>query len=168
MGRFGFGLLMMAVGWVGIQFTDSKEDVAKDAFGTTDPVSHVAKGDPAIEAAREKAKANLSQFEAHLRAPEPGEDKFAIKYKLPTSNPGEFVWVSDVAPSPTGFTGKIDVYPRTSGYEIGQQVLVSRSEVTDWGYMRGGVMQGHFTTKVIVEKMPPKQQVAIKQIMGWQ
>jgi uncharacterized protein YegJ (DUF2314 family) len=167
MARIGFYVGMVVVGLVGMQFTKSKKEEAIDAFGTSDPITNIAKGNGAMAKARAEARDTLPAFMAHLRNPERDESKFAVKYKIPGSNPAEIIWVADLVPMSTGVMGKLDGMPRTAGRKLGDPVVIASGDIYDWGYMKNGVMQGHYSTKVLIATMPPKQQAAMNSILGW-
>jgi uncharacterized protein YegJ (DUF2314 family) len=46
--------------------------------------------------------------------------------------------------------------------------VIPLDDVVDWGYMKGAVMQGNYTTKALLAKMPAADATRAKQVLGWQ
>lgn len=149
------------------------------------PVTYVGTGDPEIAAAREEGRRTLPEFLEHLKAPAADESHFAIKFRLdrdqlvmplqPTAyaaadeEPDEYIWASRIrlSESGAGVTGFIDDVPRSKGFRDGQPVVVPLEDIVDWGYSKNGVMQGNFSTKVLLKKLPAKEAEMAKRAMGW-
>ena len=149
------------------------------------PVAYVGTGDPQIAAAREEGRRTLPEFLEHLEARAADESHFAIKFRLdrkqlimplqPTAfasadeEPDEYIWASRIRLSENGASvaGFIDDIPRAKGFHAGQPVVVPLEDIVDWGYSKDGVMQGNFTTKVLLNKLPAREAAMAKEAMGW-
>ena len=46
--------------------------------------------------------------------------------------------------------------------------MIPLADVIDWGYMKGGVMQGNYTTKALLAKMPEDEAAKARKVLGWQ
>jgi uncharacterized protein YegJ (DUF2314 family) len=46
-------------------------------------------------------------------------------------------------------------------------VVIRRQDINDWGFFRNEVMQGNFTTRVQLTRMPPQQAADIRRGLGW-
>ena len=166
--RMGFYVGMVVVGLIGMQFTSSKKEKVEAAFGTSDPVSHVETGNAQILAARQQAKASLPEFLSHLRDPQSGETLFTVKFQLTDAGcPVENIWAADLEPMSDGFKATISGAPQCGYHKENDPIVFSNAEVVDWGYMKDGVMQGNYTTKVLIEMMPEAQKTAIREALGW-
>ena len=147
-----------------------------------DPLAYVATGDPEIAAARDEARATLPTFLARLQNPTSDESHFAVKFRLDpkqvlggapsgatSPQPAEFIWARDirVVSNAPMVSGLIDGQPRTNGFRYGQPVMIALDDVVDWGYKKGGVVQGNFTTKVLLTKLPPDEAARARQVLGW-
>jgi uncharacterized protein YegJ (DUF2314 family) len=150
-----------------------------------DPLAYVASGDPQMAAARAQGRATLSTFLEHLNSPGPDESHFGVKFRLDRSQifgaprsataikadeePAEYIWARSLKLTPNGssVTGLIDGEPRSKGFYSGQPMTIPLGDIIDWGYSKGGVMQGNFTTKVLLSKLPPGDAARAKQAMGW-
>jgi uncharacterized protein YegJ (DUF2314 family) len=138
------------------QDTRPRDDIA--------PLS-VDQDDRAMNAARAEARRTLPGFLKLLADPPEGTGNYAIKYPL---EGWEHIWVSELEIEGTAIVGKLANYPEQEGYEIGQSVRVPIAQVTDWGYRDAkGVMQGHFTTRVLLTRIDPADAAQIREDMGW-
>jgi uncharacterized protein YegJ (DUF2314 family) len=151
-----------------------------------DPLAFVGRGDPDMARARAQARATLPDFLQHLRNPAPAESVFVVKFRLlprhvssPTNKddfalPGdeadEFIWANMLKLREDGqaLSGVIDDSPRSRGFFSGQPVVIPLADVMDWGYMKSGVMQGNYTTKALLAKMPEDEAAKAKKVLGWQ
>jgi uncharacterized protein YegJ (DUF2314 family) len=147
-----------------------------------DPLAYVATGDAKIAAARDEARATLPTFLAHLKNPAPDESHFGVKFRLDrrqilgaarsgvvSQEPAEYIWARNLNLTPNGsiVTGFIDGEPRSKGFYSGQPLMIPLDDIVDWGYSKDGVMQGNFTTKVLLSKLPPAEAARAKVAMGW-
>ena len=126
---------------------------------------NVAVGDAEMEAARTQAQRSLPGFLKLLARPPAGIGGFVIKYPLPGP---EHIWVSDLRLEGRTLVGILANYPENPDFTIGQQVRVPLSAVTDWGYRdASGVMQGHFTTRVLIGRLAPDDAAKAREALGW-
>ena len=150
-----------------------------------DPLAYVASGDPKMAAARAQGRATIPTFLEHLKNPAPDESHFGVKFRLDRSQilgaarsgtvvkideePAEYIWARSIKLTSNGstLTGLIDGDPRSRGFHSGQPVMISLDDVIDWGYSKGGVMQGNFTTKLLLSKLPPGDAARAREAMGW-
>jgi uncharacterized protein YegJ (DUF2314 family) len=45
--------------------------------------------------------------------------------------------------------------------------MIALDDVVDWGYKKAGVVQGNYTTKVLLTKLPPEEAARARQVLGW-
>lgn len=130
-----------------------------------DPIINVADSDPEMNAAIAKAQAGIAGFLAVLDAPPAGFSDVSFKYPLAG---WEHIWVNDVARKGNTLTGMLANDPHEKGYELGERVEVPLAAVSDWGWRDGaGLMHGHFTTRVLLGRMPADQAAGVREFLGW-
>jgi len=126
-------------------------------------------GHPEMAKAIGEARAALPEFRQLLASPQPGMADFGIKARFPVQGGGsEHCWVGDLELRGTGFFGKLTNHPQgLHGLVLGSMVDVTEEMITDWAYSKGGVYQGHFTTKVLLPRMSRRMRRQVEAIYGW-
>jgi uncharacterized protein YegJ (DUF2314 family) len=134
----------------------------------SDPLVYVNAGDAAMNGAIAKARQTLPDFFARFARPQPGEVHFLLKFDLlPEPDKAEFIWAEIVSRSP-GFTlVRLANAPADPRWKLGQQVSVRDSDVIDWGYYKDGVMQGQYTTRILLPTLGPADSEAIRKAYRW-
>lgn len=132
-----------------------------------DRVINVAPSDPAIAAAVARAKRELPVFFAHVGAPGPGEDHFLIKYDVQPGAPVEYVWAEIISHANAQTVAKLVNASNDGRFALGLQVRVNDAEIIDWGYFRDRVMQGNYTTRVLLTRLPEAEAAPIRKYLGW-
>jgi uncharacterized protein YegJ (DUF2314 family) len=149
-----------------------------------DSVVHVGVGDPAMASARAEGRATLPTFLEHLKNPATDESHFIIKFRLdrkqvlgpmqqgmaqPGDEPDEFIWAKNpnLMSGGTLVSGFIDDTPRSKGFYRGQPVMVPTDDIIDWAYRKDGKVQGAYTTKVLLSKLPSGEAAQARAAMGW-
>src|ERR1044072_5801871 len=161
MAAIGAGL--MFAGWY---FGEAKD---QSFFGRAkrDEVVLVTKDDPAMEAARTKARATLAAFLATARQPTPAMKNFALKVRVSDDNGVEDFWVTQFSANGGRFSGKIDTARRmVRSVSAGQFIQFSEGEITDWMYVDGGKMKGNYSACALLQREPKDQQDAVKNRFG--
>lgn len=132
-----------------------------------DEVVLVKKEDPALEAARSKARATLPGFLAIAKQPTPAMRNFALKVRVSDDHGVEYFWVTGFTANGGRFSGKIDNTPRmVRSVTSGQIIQFGESEITDWMYMDGGKMKGNYSACALLQREPKDQQDAVKSRFG--
>ena len=109
----------------------------------------------AIARARETAPQFLGWLDAH-----PGDAGVALKAALPATNGSvEHVWLVDIRREGNdALTGVIENVTATlAGHATGDRVKVAVAELTDWKYVENDVMQGGWTIRYFLARMPRRQ-----------
>ncbi len=121
-------------------------------------VVSVRTGDSAMEAAIRKARNTLDDF-LKLAADPPAETSdYKLKVLIKDGEAIEHFWVIPFRQIDKGFEGVLANEPRVvDNVRSGQLVRFSRSQITDWGYVRSGRQVGSFTVCVLFSKMPEEQ-----------
>jgi uncharacterized protein YegJ (DUF2314 family) len=95
-------------------------------------------------------------------------ETYSVKAPVKDGEAIEHFWLKEVRYSNGMFTGKIDNDPGiVTTVKLGQEIKVSRDEITDWLYIRGGKMEGNYTLRVLIKRMPPDDAAQIKKQLGW-
>lgn len=133
--------------------TDGRVD---DAFRPTDhpvPIAGVDGDDPRMAAAAAEANRRLGEFLTAFAARRP-DDTFAVKVPFADSAGLEYMWVSVTAVDDAEFVGRLDNQPAfVRTFRVGQTVRVSRADLNDWLYVRGGKLHGGFTLRLLGDRL---------------
>lgn len=132
-----------------------------------DRVFNVAPGDPQMNAAIARAKAELPVFFGHVGAPGPGEDRFLIKYDVLPGAPVEYVWAEVISHANAQTVAKLVNASNDGRFAVGLQVRVNDAEIIDWGYFKDRVMQGNYTTRVLLARLSEAEAAPIRKYLGW-
>jgi uncharacterized protein YegJ (DUF2314 family) len=127
----------------------------------------VAADDAEMEAAKRKGRATLPEFYRHLAAPGPDESMFSVKYDLLPGEEAEFIWAKVTARDGATLKGTLSNVPLAPGYRLGQAVTIREADIIDWQYRKGGVVQGHHTTRVLIDRMPAAEAAEYRAALGW-
>jgi len=133
-----------------------------------DHIVGVAANDPEMNSAIVRARGGLPVFFGHATAPGPGESQFLIKFDLlPEPAKTEFIWAEVIGHTPGVTVARLVNTPGDARFRAGQQVTVRDQDVIDWGYRKDGVMQGNYTTRVLLKRVPPEEAAADRKSLGW-
>ena len=141
--------------------------VARRILGRPQSGSWVDPGDPEIAAAEMQAKASLPDFLRRLERPEPDETEFMLKFRLRSGGEVEQIWAEEITKRDGRLYGRLGNQPTTKGYSEGQEVEIHEADILDWGYRSGEVMQGHFSTRALMSRMPRETAAHIRRQFGW-
>lgn len=141
---------------------------SSDWSGRDDIVSTDA-GDQEIKDAVDLARVTLPQFWEALSQPDTNDHSFSIKVGLAADNGGtEHIWVENVSRNGEEITGTLQNIPmHLSDFEIGDSVSFSKTQVTDWQFVRDGKSEGNHVTKVLLNRMSSEQAHEVRTILGW-
>jgi uncharacterized protein YegJ (DUF2314 family) len=125
-----------------------------------------------LSAATEQARAKLAYFWEHYDAPEVDEYDFSLKVAFPRKDGQsgtEDAWVENLArgPGASQLSGELMTDPAFLG-ELKRGALMSFEEkqVIDWAFLRGEELIGHYTTRVMLPRMPAEQAEGLKSMFG--
>jgi uncharacterized protein YegJ (DUF2314 family) len=130
---------------------------------------YVDAGDPKMEAAKRQGRSTLPTFFAHLASPGADEGDFALKFNLtPDRSGAEFIWAGELRVDRAGkITGVLNNVPIDTRFTQGQRVTIDRALIVDWGYRKGVVYQGNYTTRELLNRMSPDEAAQIRAALGW-
>lgn len=160
-------LPVAAPAWANDGAGDGAGDGAEERAGDTgggDRTIDFRENDRRMNAAIARARRGLPGFLAVLAAPA-GTSDLSFKYPLAGH---EHIWVDRVVRRGESLVGRLANDPAEPGYRLGQRVSVPIADISDWGYRDArGVMQGHFTTRVMLPHLAPADARAIRNDFGW-
>ena len=114
-----------------------------------------------LSAATQQARAKLPFFWEHFVAPEVDEYDFSLKASIPRRDgqPGaEDAWLENIARSDSMIVGELSVNPRYLGeLRAGAIIEFQQSQIVDWAFMRGNMLLGHYTTRVLLPRLDSQQ-----------
>ena len=126
--------------------------------------------DPRLLAAKQEAVAALPQFWAALDAKAQGDEDFAIKFNLlhgTDSANNESIWAGDVVRREGRIFGRLLNRPVSPGFAEGGEVEIAPEAIDDWSFYRGGVAQGHFVTRLMLDSAPAGVARQQRKVLGW-
>lgn len=101
-----------------------------------------------MDAAIAEARSKLATFIDALKAERLGDMNFSLKkgFAYGDQERREFIWISAVRMDGDDFVGKIGNKPvHDIGFKMGDEVRITRDEVSDWMFMRKKRLRGGFT-----------------------
>lgn len=132
-----------------------------------DEVVKVAPDDAAMEAAKREGRRTLPEFWRHQAKPAADETMFSLKFDLLPGPAVEYVWASVAKRDANNIVGVLGNTPEASGYTLGQRVTINEADIIDWQYSKGGRMEGHYTTRVLLDGLPPAEAQQYRTELGW-
>ena len=114
--------------------------------------------DARMNAAIDQARALLPLFLQEFRnSGAPGA--FTVKAGLRTSDGGrEHIWIGDLHYEGEQLVGNLINEPYDlPGMRLGSRVEIAQDEISDWSIATPDGVYGGFTTRVMIEDMPPAQ-----------
>jgi uncharacterized protein YegJ (DUF2314 family) len=122
-------------------------------------IVRVPSEDRDMAAAIARAQATLDDFIAVWRAQPGGAADYKLKIRIHDGENTEHFWVQPFRSTSSGFEGILANEPKlVKNVRGGQRTSFKRSDITDWGYVRGGKQVGSFTVCALF-KHAPKEQV---------
>ena len=133
-----------------------------------DEVTLVKDDDAKMNAAIAEARKTVDEFINALKAKDPKAKHFAVKAPLVDGDQVEHVWLVNLKVSGDKLSGVIgNKLQIVKNYKMGQAVTLGKKEITDWMYVKDGVVQGNVTLKAMFHTMDPEEVKALKKMMGW-
>jgi uncharacterized protein YegJ (DUF2314 family) len=139
------------------------------------PVSAVAEHDhlswPAddaqMKAATARARSELPGFFARLAAPAADEGEFMVRYDIIPGKEAEYVWVDRIERSGTLIKGELLTQPQRGRGSAGDRVTIGQWRIVDWAYRKGKVMQGAYTERAMIARVPADETYFLREHLGW-
>ena len=131
-------------------------------------VLEVPLSDPEMRAATARARAELPHFLERLAAPSPDEGEFMVAYDIIPGNGEELIWVDQLRRSPGLLNGILRSQPQRARADAFDKVTVTDRQIVDWAYRKGATMQGGYTYRVLIGRMPRDESFFLREYLGWQ
>ena len=115
--------------------------------------------DPDMSVAIANAKKSFGEFLRTFIAPKCTQTSFLVKVAIASEETVEHIWVADLdfsAPKPRGVIANDS---STTGLRLGQSLDFEPEQITDWMYIEDGLLVGGYTTRVIRNRMSPKERM---------
>jgi uncharacterized protein YegJ (DUF2314 family) len=127
----------------------------------------VREDDAAMNAAIEEARGTIDGFWAKLADPAAGEQHFSIKLGLVDGDATEHVWCGAITIDGDVTTCRIDNEPQTiSNVKMGEFVTVDPETISDWMFMRDGLIIGGHTIRAILPTLSEADRHSYEAILG--
>lgn len=118
-----------------------------------------------MDAAIARARSEVDGFIAELASPT-GESH-AVKTTVKDTHGVEHFWLLPVTYADGSFTGAINNDPGVvKSVKIGQSLTVSKGEISDWMYMKGGKIHGNYTMRPLLKTMPPEKAAELRALLA--
>ena len=133
-----------------------------------DEVTGVKKDDPKMAAAIQQARGSVDEFIKVLNSKDAAYHDLSIKVPLEDGEEVEHVWLDQLKFEGEKFSGVIaNDLKMVKNFKMGQEVTFKKNEITDWMYVKEGVVHGNVTLKAMFHAMNPEEVKVIKKMMGW-
>lgn len=133
-----------------------------------DRVIDTSPDDAAMNAAKKRATETLVQFWTKFDGQAQGVTHYVVKLGL-TGQDGfvEFIWAEPVRREGDQVVARLANEPEhLRPLRLGSEVRVSQRLIADWGYQKDGQMYGHFTTRVLLPKMPSEERAQVELLLA--
>jgi len=132
-----------------------------------DQIMNFRESDAEMNKAKAEGIASLPDFLKHLDKPAANETDFMVKYDVDQSDGVEYVWAAVDGRSGTSLNGVLINQPEYTNDKLGDRVTIRQNDIVDWGYRKDGIMQGSFTTRVMLAHMPASEAAEYRTFLGW-
>jgi uncharacterized protein YegJ (DUF2314 family) len=130
-------------------------------------ITYIENEDREMEAAMAEARNSLEEFERRLASPTPTQTMAIIKGKFTEGENSEHMWINEIRVTPQGYRGVLGNQPEFISLKPGQEVLVSRADVSDWVVVDDGRLIGGYTMRVMRARLPEKERAAFEAQNGF-
>lgn len=114
--------------------------------------------DPEMDKAMEEAKKSIDTFIKNLKNKKESQKNFTVKVKIKDGKNAEHLWISDVKYDKGKFKGILNNRPFViQSVKIGDEITAEKDDVSDWMFVEGDKMIGGYTSRLLINRMPPEQ-----------
>jgi uncharacterized protein YegJ (DUF2314 family) len=122
-----------------------------------DPLESFSSDDAQMKAAIRTAKGSFGQFLEAYFEPTETQSAFLVKAAMIEGDQVEHIWIADLEITTGGARGVVANQPRLPSLKFMQTIEFELAQITDWMYIDDGYLVGGFTTRVIRDRMTPKE-----------
>lgn len=140
-----------------MEIQDESEEEAGDGANQSAAVGSSTSNEPAdLDAAITKARSEVDSFVEQLSSG--SGEKFGVKSLVEDGDKSEHVWLTDIVYSDDKFEGVIADEPEfVKNVEVGKKWTVSKTEISDWQFIREGKLHGNYTKRASLKSMPQEE-----------
>ena len=114
--------------------------------------------DKQMDAAVAKARKSISEFIAALQTPAATDRNFSVKKPFKVADGEEHIWLVNVNFDGKNFHGEVGNEPvDVKNIKLGEKVTVSKSEASDWMFVRNGKLMGGYTVRALYDRSSPEE-----------
>ena len=114
-----------------------------------------------MDKAISKSKSRIQEFHDALVAKD--ADSYSVKAPITDQNGTEHFWLTDVQFKDGTFQGLIGNDPSiVKNVKFGQVWLIAEEEISDWMYMKSGMIHGGFTIDPLLSTYPKDEADALR------
>ena len=137
-------------------------DTAADTYSVTSE-------DQSLNAAIDKAKQTINDFDKAFQSSDTSCTEFAVKKRYKTTNDGgEHMWIAVTSIENGKYKGIVNNdAEQTKEVKYGDTVIVPKNEITDWMYLKRNILKGGFTIRVIRDKMNKDDRLKMDKQLGF-
>ena len=133
-----------------------------------DEVTLIDSNDAKMKKAIESARNTVDEFIKVLSSNDATIQSLSVKVPLSDGEQTEHTWLGELTYKNDEFTGKIsNEIQKVKNFKIGQEVSFAKNKITDWMYVKNGVVHGNVTLKAMFHTMDPEEVKVLKKMMGW-
>ncbi|MBX3420466.1 MAG: DUF2314 domain-containing protein [Pirellulaceae bacterium] len=114
-----------------------------------------------MEAAIDDAKSTIKQFFDAYCSPTEQQTGFLLKVVFDEGDQREHIWLADLDFSGELPSGVVANEPDLPSLTFMQRVEFDPSYISDWMYVDGGRLVGAYTTRLIRDRMTPKERAEL-------
>lgn len=143
-------LLLFAIALLGTPIPATSKD---------NNITNVPSSDQLMNRMIARARTTLPFFWKSMEASTDSDSKFVLKMRFPTrSGGGEHIWLANIKRNGGTITGNISGRPRDVANLVGgQKVTIISKDITDWGFVRRGKLEGYYTLRALLPRLPKQQ-----------
>lgn len=124
----------------------------------------------ALTQASKDARAHIGFFWQHFDARTENEYDFLLKVAFPRRDGQkgeEHIWVENIARTPEGYAAQLANQPQFLGdLKEGGEVTFTDPMISDWAFFQGEKLLGHYTTRVMLPRLPSDQADSMRSMFG--
>ncbi|MDB5200663.1 MAG: hypothetical protein JWQ27_72 [Ferruginibacter sp.] len=138
-------------------------------FDSVTNIYSVASEDPSMNAAIDKARKTIHEFDKAFETNDTSCTDFAVKkrYKTPDDG-GEHMWVAVVTIENGNYKGIINnEAQQTKEVKYGDTVLIQKNDITDWMYVKNNLLKGGFTLRALRVNMNKEERITMDKSLGF-
>jgi len=147
------------------------EDVVVSRDGNPDYYRLDEDGSTTMEAAIERAIAEIDTFIEVLQHPRISQQGFSVKkpfpYTMESGDTGyEHIWLNDIVYRDGTFIGSVGNDPvDVQGLRLNDEASVEKTEISDWMYVDDGVLVGGYTLRVLRDRMSAMERMELDEML---